>query len=291
MNPHRQEAVVCSYPKEEDVKGGDDIALMLDDVWYRYPGENRYALAGASLSVKRGEAVALIGPNGAGKSTLLLHLNGILRPGQGRVHVMGRPVDKDVCWARSKVGLVFQNPDDQLFCPTVEEDVAFGPLNMGLPREEVRRRVAEALDRVGLGDREFQKRHPHHLSHGERQRAAIAGVLAMQPEVLALDEPTSNLDPSARERLMDLLWELPQTKLIATHDMEFAAETCERAVLLVGGRVVSSGSIHDVLSDVQLLRTYGLKEPLLVRLFSEVGMKPPLRLDEAIELLRGMKGR
>jgi len=271
-----------------DGGGEDDVALMLDDVWHRYPGENRYALAGVSLSVRRGEAVALIGPNGAGKSTLLLHLNGILRPERGRVQVMGRPVDKDVRWARSKVGLVFQNPDDQLFCPTVEEDVAFGPLNMGLPREEVRRRVVGALEMVGLVDRELEKRHPHHLSQGERQRAAIAGVLAMQPEILALDEPTSNLDPSAREGLMELLSELPQTKVIATHDMEFAAETCERAVLLAGGRVVSSGNTSELLSDVELLRTHGLKEPLLVRLFSEVGMKPPLRLAEAIELLKRM---
>ena len=274
-----------------DGGGEDDVALMLDDVWYRYPGEDRYALAGVSLSVRRGEAVALIGPNVAGKSTLLLHLNGILRPERGRVHVLGRHVDDDVRWARSKVGLVFQNPDDQLFCPTVEEDVAFGPLNMGLPREEVRRRVVGALEMVGLVGREFQKRHPHHLSQGERQRAAIAGVLAMQPEVLALDEPTSNLDPSAREGLMELLCELPQTKVIATHDMEFAAETCERAVLLAGGRVVSSGGTHKVLSDVQLLRSHGLKEPLLVRLFSEAGMKPPLRLEEAIELLKRMSGR
>jgi len=194
---------------------------------------------------------------GAGKSTLLLHLNGILR-GEGTVRVMGQEVaEPNLARIRAQVGLVFQDPDDQLFSPTVFDDVAFGPLYAGLPEEEIQRRVAWALAQVGLEG--YAERVSHHLSLGEKKRAAIATVLAMQPEVLALDEPTLGLDPRTRRRLIGLLRELPQTMLVATHDMRMVAEVFPRMVVLDEGRVVADGPTDELLADRQLLETHGLE--------------------------------
>lgn len=215
----------------------DVKAIEIERLSFRYP-DGRQALQDVTLSVAAGEKVALTGPNGAGKSTLLLHLNGILR-GEGRVRIDGMELsDRNVRIIRGKVGLVFQDPDDQLFSPTVFDDVAFGPLNMGLSEEEVRARTAWALEQVQMSD--YAARMPHHLSLGEKKRIAIATVLSMQPRILALDEPSAGLDPAARQNLLDLLKSLPQTMLIASHDVEFVREVCSRTIALEGGRIVAA---------------------------------------------------
>ncbi len=231
-------------------------AILLRGLRYAYP-DGREALRGLSLTVGCGEKVALVGPNGAGKSTLLLHLNGLLR-GEGEVEVLGIPViGEQIPRLRAEVGLVFQNPDDQLFSPTVFDDVAFGPLHMGLTAEEVRRRAAWALDQVGMA--EAAPRMPHHLSLGERKRVAIATVLAMQPKLLLLDEPTAGLDPRARRGLIALLKELPQTMLVATHDMRLVAQLCERVVVMDEGQIVADGPADSLLYDAALMEAHGLE--------------------------------
>ena len=222
-----------------------------------YHHNDRQALRNVNLSVRAGEKVALVGPNGAGKSTLLLHLNGILR-GEGTVRVMEQEVaEPNLARIRALVGFVFQDPDDQLFSTTVFDDVAFGPLYAGLPEDEVRQRVAWALAQVGLAG--FGERVSHHLSLGEKKRAAIATVLAMRPEILVLDEPTAGLDPRTRRRLIELLQELPQTMLAATHDMRMVAQVFPRMVVLDKGQIVADGPTDALLADEQLLAAHGLK--------------------------------
>jgi len=233
-------------------------AVSIRDLSFAYP-DGQVALRDVSLAIGRGEKVALVGPNGAGKSTLLLHLNGILR-GRGQVEVLGQPVqDGRLGSVRAQVGFVFQNPDDQLFSPTVFEDVAFGPLYMGLPREEIQGRVGRALEQVGM--EAFEDRMPHHLSLGERKRVAIATVLAMDPEILALDEPSLGLDPRARRGLIGLLRELPQTMVVATHDMHLVRDLLPRTVILDHGRVAAEGRTQDILADRKLLEQHGLELP------------------------------
>jgi len=236
-------------------------AIEIENLSFAYPDEQQ-ALKNVSLSVGCGESVAIVGPNGAGKSTLLLHLNGILR-GNGAVKVLGLTVqEKHLSKIRSKVGLVFQDPDDQLFSPTVFDDVAFGPINMDLPEEEVRQRVAWALERVGMSG--YERRSPHHLSVGEKKRVAIATVLSMSPEVLAIDEPTSNLDPRGRWELIELLRELSPhlaALVIASHDLEAVRALCQRTIILDGGRVVADGPTARILSDPHLLASHGLAPP------------------------------
>jgi cobalt/nickel transport system ATP-binding protein len=235
-----------------------DACIKIRGLSFAYPDARR-ALHGIDLTIEQGEKVALVGPNGAGKSTLLLHLNGLLR-GDGMVRVMGRAVkEPHLGWIRGQVGLVFQNPDDQLFSPTVFDDVAFGPLYAGLPEDEIRSRVNWALAQVGLDD--YADRVSHHLSLGEKKRAAIATVLSMRPEILALDEPTAGLDPRSRRRLIGLLRGLPQTILVATHDMNLVAEICERAVILDEGEVIADGVMRELLVDEQLLEAHGLEKP------------------------------
>jgi cobalt/nickel transport system ATP-binding protein len=225
-------------------------------------------LSGLDLTVGHGERVAVLGPNGAGKTTLMLHLNGLLR-GAGELEVAGLTVAPDTLPAlRARVGLVFQDPDDQLFMTTVGEDVAFGPRNLGLDEAEIERRTNAALDAVRM--RHTADRPPHRLSMGERRRVAIAGVLAMGPQLLVLDEPSANLDPRARRELLELLAELDRTLLVVTHDLPFAAELCERAVILSGGRIAADGPCEDVLADAELLARHDLElpagfDPALVR--------------------------
>jgi cobalt/nickel transport system ATP-binding protein len=234
------------------------IVIEIDNLVYAYP-DGRQALEGVSLTVQEGEKVAITGPNGAGKSTLFLHLNGILN-GDGIVRVMGMEVmDGHLGAIRARVGLVFQDPDDQLFSPTVFEDVAFGPLHIGLPEGEVRRRVHWALAQVGMEG--FEDRMPHHLSLGERKRIAIATVLSMDPAILVLDEPTSGLDPRSRRSLIQLLRELPQTMLVASHDMRLVRDLCPRTVILDEGRIAADGPTHHLLADVELLEQHGLEQP------------------------------
>lgn len=235
-----------------------DQALRLQGVSYRYP-DGREAVRDVSLVVAAGEKVALAGPNGAGKSTLMLQLNGLLA-GEGEIEVNGMVVaDPNLPLIRSKVGVVFQNPDDQLFSPTVFEDVAFGPLHMGLAEEEVERRVEHALADVEMDG--YAARQPYHLSMGEKKRVALATVLAMEPEILVLDEPSAGLDPRARRGLITLLQQLPQTMIIATHDMRLIAALCPRLVIMDQGRIVADGATDDLLAAGELLEAHGLEQP------------------------------
>jgi cobalt/nickel transport system ATP-binding protein len=221
---------------------------------YRYPN-GVVGLDGVDLSVTEGERVAVLGPNGAGKTTLMLHLNGLLA-GDGALDVGGI---RDVRELRAAVGLVFQDPDDQLFMPTVGEDVAFGPLNLGLTRDEVAARVRVALATVRMSH--VEDRAPHQLSLGQRRRVAIATVLAMRPRLLVLDEPSANLDPRARRELLEVLDSFDRTMLVVTHDLPFAARLCERAVILSGGRVAADGPCAEILADEELLAAHDLELP------------------------------
>jgi cobalt/nickel transport system ATP-binding protein len=222
---------------------------------YRYPS-GAAALDGVDLHVARGERVAVLGPNGAGKTTLMLHLNGLLH-GDGELRVCGE--DPRAADLRARVGLVFQDPDDQLFMPTVREDVAFGPLNLGATPEQALARADAALAAVRMGGAE--ERAPHQLSLGQRRRVAIAGVLAMAPELLVFDEPSASLDPRTRRELLELLDGMALTMLVVTHDLPFAAQLCDRAVVLSGGRVVADGACLDVLEDAGLLAAHDLELP------------------------------
>jgi cobalt/nickel transport system ATP-binding protein len=228
------------------------------DLTFTYP-DGRVALRGVNLFVAPGEKVALVGPNGAGKSTLMLHLNGILK-GQGEVRVCGTCIEEgSLGEIRAAVGLVFQDPDDQLFSATVFDDVAFGPLYMGLPEEEIRSRVRRALEAVELND--YGDRVCHHLSGGEKKRVAIATVLSMDPEILVLDEPTAGLDPRARRSLIHLLHDLPQTMLVSTHDIPMVAELFERTVVIDEGEIVFDGSTQSLMADCNLLARHGMESP------------------------------
>jgi cobalt/nickel transport system ATP-binding protein len=232
--------------------------VEVQNLSFRYPDGQR-ALEGVDLTVYEGERVALVGPNGAGKSTLILHLNGILS-GQGTVKVAGLPVaGKHVKRVRALLGMVFQDPDDQLFSTTVFEDVAFGPIYMGLPEDEVRKRVRQALGAVGMES--YADRVPHRLSTGEKRRIAIATVLAMEPSVLVLDEPTAGLDPRGRRMFLRLLGGMPQTMIVSTHDLQMAHELLPRMVILDQGRVVADGPTAELLRDAALLEAHGLEFP------------------------------
>jgi cobalt/nickel transport system ATP-binding protein len=233
-------------------------SIEVADLSYAYP-DGHQALRGVTLAIQPCEKVALVGPNGAGKSTLILHLNGILN-GQGSVRVCGVEARKEnFSRLRAMVGLVFQSPEDQLFSPTVYDDIAFGPLYQGLPPAEVRQRVDEALAAVRMQD--YAGRVSHHLSMGEKKRIAIATVLSMKPEVLVLDEPTAGLDPRARRALIRLLDELPLTMLVSTHDMLMVRELFPRMVIMDDGRVVADGPTAELMDDVALLEAHGLERP------------------------------
>jgi len=229
--------------------------IKVDNLSFCYP-DGQQALTNINLTIYHGESVALIGPNGAGKSTLLLHLNGILRS-DGVVKVFSKPVDdKNLRWVRSKVGLVFQNPDDQLFSPTVFDDVAFGPINMGYSEAEVQQCVTRALDWVGMTG--YEQRSPHHLSVGEKKRIAIATVLSMNPEILVIDEPTSNLDPGSKWSLIELLRGFSVTKIIATHDLELVKALCQRVVVFDDGHIVADDTTDHILANKSLLVAHRL---------------------------------
>jgi cobalt/nickel transport system ATP-binding protein len=235
------------------------VVVRLEDVAFAYP-DGTAALQGVSATIRAGESVALVGPNGAGKSTLALLLAGFHQAARGTVEVCGLTVvRRNLVEVRRRFGLVFQNPDDQLFLGTVLDDVAFGPLNLGLSDEAARSRALEALERVGLAD--AAARFPGHLSAGQKRAAAIATVLAMRPDVLLLDEPTANLDPSSRRRVIRLIHDLPGTRLVISHDLEAVLDCCARTVLLDRGRVVADGPSVEVLADGPLLAAHGLEKP------------------------------
>jgi cobalt/nickel transport system ATP-binding protein len=234
-------------------------SLEISGLAYAYP-DGHQALFGVDLTVERGERLALLGPNGAGKTTLVLHLNGILAAGAGTVTVGGLPVAKEhFAEIRRRVGIVFQDPDDQLFMPTVRQDVAFGPASGGLRGAELEARVLRALTQVGM--EAYADRPPHHLSFGQRRRVAVATVLAMEPEILVLDEPSSNLDPASRRELADILRSLDVTVLMVTHDLPYALELCPRAVVLSDGVIVADGATKELLGDEELMHRHRLELP------------------------------
>ena len=233
--------------------------VEVKELAHAYP-DGTEALKGVSFRIGHGEAVALVGANGAGKSTLLMHLNGYLPTERGEVRIGDTTVTREtVALARRAVGMVFQDPDDQLFMPTVRDDVAFGPANLGLSGPELDARVQSALEVVGMS--EFADRPPHHLSFGQRRRVAIATVLAMEPEILVLDEPSSNLDPTSRRELAEILESLPVTILLVTHDLPYAAQLCERAVVLHDGVIAVEGPTIEVLSDAETMARHRLELP------------------------------
>ncbi len=229
--------------------------IKIENLSFGYP-DGQQALTDINLGIYRGDSVAIVGPNGAGKSTLVLHFNGILRS-NGHVKLLGKPIDdNNLKWVRSRVGVVFQNPDDQLFSPTVFDDVAFGPMNMGYSQAEVEQAVKMALGLVGMSG--FEKRSPHHLSVGEKKRIAMATVLSMSPEVLVIDEPTSNLDPRGKWDIIEVLKGFSITKIIVSHDLEMVRELCHRMVIIDHGRVAADAKTIDVLADKKLLVAHGL---------------------------------
>lgn len=241
-------------------------AIEVRNLHFHY-AEGTQALRGVSFSVAEGECVGLIGPNGAGKSTLLLHLNGLLPEswkGEASVFVDGSPVNPETLHqVRRKVGLLFQDPNDQLFCPTVFEDVAFGPEQLGLSKAEARERVSKSLAKAGIPG--FEARAPHHLSVGEKRRVCLAGVLACDPSILVLDEPTTSLDPKGRRELKEVLRQIQITKLIATHDLELVVELCSRVIVLDRGAIAAEGPTVELLSDENLMLRHSLERPHILR--------------------------
>ena len=268
-----------------------DNMLEVRDLKYSY-NKDYQALKGVSLKIERGQMVALLGKNGAGKSTLFLHLNGIFEPDEGQVFIDGEEMKydkKSLLKFRQKVGIVFQNPDDQIFAPTVEEDVAFGPLNLDLPMEEVQKRVTEALARVGMSG--FEKKAPHHLSGGQKKRVAIAGILAMKPKYMVLDEPTAGLDPQGVTDLSKLLKELNEegiTIIISTHEVNLVPNYAERIFVLVDGLLIAEGTPKEIFAQPEILEKANLEVPIVTELFQELekegfdmGDDYPLTIDEA----------
>jgi energy-coupling factor transporter ATP-binding protein EcfA2 len=243
-----------------------NAAVEVCHLHFRYR-EGPPVLRGVSFSIAEGECVGVIGPNGAGKSTLLLHLNGLLPEswaGQSAVRVGGSPLTpENLPEVRRRVGLLFQDPNDQLFCPTVFEDVAFGPQQLGFSDAEIHARVVRALAQVGLPG--FEERAPHHLSVGEKRRVCLAGLLICDPSILVLDEPTSSLDPKGRRELKELLRQIPITKLIATHDLELVVELCSRVIVLDAGAIVAEGPTVELLSNEELMLRHSLERPHVLR--------------------------
>jgi cobalt/nickel transport system ATP-binding protein len=240
-----------------------EYAVRITRLNYSYP-DGCKALEGIDLDVRIGERVGIIGPSGAGKSTLLLHLNGVLL-GTGLIRIMGLPLEpKNLQQIRRHVGLVFQDPNDQLFCPTVYEDISFGPMNLGIPEQEIPSRVEKSLLDAGL-DQSMRYRTSHHLSLGERKRVALATVLAMDPAILALDEPMNNLDPRNRRHLIELIAGLPATLILATHEMELVVALCQRTVVMDRGKIWADGNTCDLLSNAELMNKHGLEVPLSLK--------------------------
>ena len=265
--------------------------LEVQNIKYSY-NKDYQALKGVSLKVEKGEMVALLGKNGAGKSTLFLHLNGIYEPDEGKVFIDGEELKydkKSLLKFRQKVGIVFQNPDDQIFAPTVEEDIAFGPLNLKLPMEEVQKRVTESLARVGMSG--FEKKAPHHLSGGQKKRVAIAGILAMKPEVMVLDEPTAGLDPQGVMDLSKLLNELNDegiTIIISTHEVDLVPNYAQKVFVLVDGLLIAEGTPKEIFAKPEILKQANLKVPIVTNLFQQLEDEGfdmqgdyPLTIDEA----------
>ena len=260
------------------------------EITYEYPDGTK-ALEKVNFEAEEGKIVALLGPNGAGKSTLFLHFNGILRPSSGMVVIDGENVNydkKDLMRIRQKVGIVFQNPDDQLFAPTVLEDVAFGPMNIGLPEEEVESRVKEALFRVGMEG--FEKKPPHHLSGGQKKRVAIAGILAMKPKIMVLDEPTSGLDPKGASQILRLLYQLNtegMTIVISTHDVDLVPLYASKVYIISQGKIIKEGTAPEVFDDVKTIRGANLRLPRIAHLMEILEKEDKLPFEKPYPLTIG----
>ncbi|MBQ6218106.1 MAG: ATP-binding cassette domain-containing protein [Methanosphaera sp.] len=244
--------------------------LEIKDLHYNYP-DGTQAINGIDFEVEEGQMISILGPNGAGKSTFFLHFNGIIEPTSGEIYIEGKKLEydkKSLLEARAKVGVVFQNPDDQLFAPTVFEDVAFGPMNMGLPEDEVKKRVENALEVVGMT--EYSHKAPHHLSGGQKKRVSIAGILAMQPKVMVLDEPTSGLDPNGASAIMQLLYDLNSdgmTIIVSTHDVDLVPMYSDNINVLRRGKILKRGSCREVFSDDEVIEQADLRLPWVGQIF------------------------
>jgi cobalt/nickel transport system ATP-binding protein len=250
--------------------------IQAEELCYSYP-DGTAGLNGVSFRITHGESVALVGANGAGKSTLLLHLNGTLYPTRGEVRIGDFPLtSKNLKAIRRSVGMVFQDPDDQLFMPTVFDDVAFGPLNLGLKENEVECHAMRALETVGVAH--LKKRPPYKLSGGEKRSVAIAAVLAISPDILVMDEPSSNLDPRSRTRLIKLLSDFQHTKIIATHDLDLAMDLCERTIVLHQGEITADGATLDIFQDEELLSRSGLEKPLRLQGCPVCGQRAKIKI-------------
>jgi cobalt/nickel transport system ATP-binding protein len=267
------------------------MLFKIENLTHEY-SDGTFALDNVSLSFDKAERIALLGTNGSGKTTLLNHLNGILKPTSGRIHFDGNPLKydaKSLLQLRKRVGFVFQDPNDQLFAPTVKQDVAFGPLNIGHPSEQVKKVVDEALETVGMLD--FKEKPPHFLSLGQKKRVALAGVLAMEPEVIIMDEPTSNLDPRATSDILHLLLRLNKEKgitlLLATHDVDMVPLFANKLYILSKGKLVSEGAPKDLFSDAELIRRVNLRAPRLTHLFEVLKKEDNLPIDEKLPLTIG----
>ncbi|WP_421077454.1 ATP-binding cassette domain-containing protein [Methanothermococcus sp. Ax23] len=269
--------------------------LEVENLYYKYP-DGTEALNGINFKAEKGEMVALLGPNGAGKSTLFLHFNGILKPYKGNVLVKGKPIkynSKSLLEVRKTVGIVFQNSDDQLFAPTVKQDVAFGPLNLGLSKEEVEKRVKEALKAVGM--EQFENKPPHHLSGGQKKRVAIAGILAMEPEVIVLDEPTAGLDPIGASHIMKLLYNLNKkgiTIIISTHDVDLVPIYANKVYIMSEGQIIKEGEPKVVFNDSEIIRKANLRLPRVAHLIEILNREDnvPIKMGYTIgEVRRNLK--
>ena len=244
--------------------------LEIKDLHYNYP-DGTQAIKGIDFEVEEGQMISILGPNGAGKSTFFLHFNGIIEPTSGEIFIEGKKLEydkKSLLEARAKVGVVFQNPDDQLFAPTVFEDVAFGPMNMGLPEDEVKERVKSALEVVGMT--EYSQKAPHHLSGGQKKRVSIAGILAMQPKIMVLDEPTSGLDPNGASAIMQLLYDLNtegMTIIVSTHDVDLVPMYSDNISVLRRGKILKQGNCREVFSDEQVIEDADLRLPWVGQIF------------------------
>jgi cobalt/nickel transport system ATP-binding protein len=273
-----------------------EAAIEMEKIKFVYP-DGYTAVESVGMSIMRGERIAILGPNGAGKTTLLMLIDGLLTPSEGQVNVLGMPVNKNnLHKVRTKVGFVFQDPDDQLFCPTLWEDVTFGPLSMDLSKGEVARRAKEALKVMGLEG--YEEKPPHRLSAGEKKKAAIATVLAMEPEILILDEPTANLDPKSRTELIKIVDNLHKerkiTLITATHDVNFVPAVADRVYVLNKGRIIAEGHVREVFSNSRVMMEANLEPPVLAHFFSILNersdidlIKPlPLTIEEAITKMK-----
>ena len=243
----------------------ENIHLETKDLTFTYP-DGTQALKNVNIQIKKGEKIAIMGPNGAGKSTLFSHFNGLTEPTSGHVEVAGEKIifEKDkLLEVRQKVGIVFQDPNDQLFAPTVKEDVAFGPMNLGLEHDEVERRIEESLKMVGMEG--FEEKTPHHLSGGQQKRVAIAGIIAMRPEIMILDEPTAGLDPEGVDKVLNILNDLNKegiSIIISSHDIEMVSQFAEKIFILYNGEIIDSGDKQKIFSNTELLKKAHLKAPV-----------------------------